>query len=377
MAVLSSSAYEFTRTIVPETDDPYSPSLTIRMVFLGTAWAVALGLVNGIFSFRTNAFFVSGNVVALLSYPMGLFMARVLPRGILNPGPFTIKEHVLVYVIASAAGGAPYGIENVIGQYFDKFLGDKQVTFWNSLMFILTTQMIGYGISGMTRRFLVRSAAMYWPGVLPTVALFVSFHEQHESEEEKKVGGPTRYSFFWTVFVVIFIFQWLPSYYSASLQAISILCFSSNRVARWLGAASPDTGVGVLSLSFDWTNFGATYAPLATPFWASVNFFVGNVVVLWVLAPIGFSKHWFGTPNLEGAFKFDDGTDFPRINSVSLFNRTGNMINPTTLYNPGVYDLNLTAYAQNAPIYMAMGFVMTYATSFATLTAGLTHVALW
>eukprot|EP00842_Homolaphlyctis_polyrhiza_P000609 jgi/Hompol1/1549/HPOL_005639-RA len=121
----------YIRGIVPETDDPHAPSLTVRMVLLGTMWAVALGLVNGIFSFRTNAFAVSGNVVALLSYPMGLFLARVLPRGILNPGPFTLKEHVLIYIIASSAGGQPYGTYNVVGQYFDAFIGDKAVNFWN------------------------------------------------------------------------------------------------------------------------------------------------------------------------------------------------------------------------------------------------------
>ncbi|KAH6592374.1 hypothetical protein BASA61_004563 [Batrachochytrium salamandrivorans] len=118
--------------------------------------------------------------------PLGIFFASVLPRGILNPGPFTIKEHVLVYMIASAAGGQPYGVENVIGQKFDKFMGDADVTFWNSVLFVITTQMIGYGLSGMTRRFLVRPAAMYWPTVLSTVALFVSFHETKSLKNPKR-----------------------------------------------------------------------------------------------------------------------------------------------------------------------------------------------
>ncbi|KAJ1340316.1 hypothetical protein BSLG_005089 [Batrachochytrium salamandrivorans] len=128
------------RGIVPETDDPSAPSMSVRMIFLGTIWAIFLGLMNGIFSFRTNYFSISSNVAAILSYPLGIFFASVLPRGILNPGPFTIKEHVLVYMIASAAGGQPYGVENVIGQKFDKFMGDADVTFWNSVLFVITTQ---------------------------------------------------------------------------------------------------------------------------------------------------------------------------------------------------------------------------------------------
>ncbi|KAJ1340308.1 hypothetical protein BSLG_005081 [Batrachochytrium salamandrivorans] len=178
----------YTEGMVPESDGPDMPSLTARMVVLGTIWAVFLGIMNGIFSFRTNYFFISSNAAAILSYPLGIFFASVLPRGILNPGPFTIKEHVLVYIIASSAGGRPYGVDNIVGQKFPRFMDDQSVTFWNSILFVITTQMIGYGLSGMTRRFLVRPAAIYWPTALSTVALFVAFHDTEESEESKKVG---------------------------------------------------------------------------------------------------------------------------------------------------------------------------------------------
>ncbi|KAH6595228.1 hypothetical protein BASA50_006021 [Batrachochytrium salamandrivorans] len=176
----------YTEGMVPESDGPDMPSLTARMVVLGTIWAVFLGIMNGIFSFRTNYFFISSNAAAILSYPLGIFFASVLPRGILNPGPFTIKEHVLVYIIASSAGGRPYGVDNIVGQKFPRFMDDQSVTFWNSILFVITTQMIGYGLSGMTRRFLVRPAAIYWPTALSTVALFVAFHDTEESEESKK-----------------------------------------------------------------------------------------------------------------------------------------------------------------------------------------------
>ena len=43
-------ARQYTQGIVPETDDPSAPSLSIRMIFLGTIWAVFLGLVNGGFA---------------------------------------------------------------------------------------------------------------------------------------------------------------------------------------------------------------------------------------------------------------------------------------------------------------------------------------
>nr|KAJ3410335.1 hypothetical protein HK105_002958 [Polyrhizophydium stewartii] len=372
-------AQQFIDSVVPTTDDPNAPSLSVRMVLLGTIFAVALGLINGIFSFRTNAFVIPSSLSTLLSYPMGIFLARVLPRGILNPGPFTIKEHVLVYMIAAAAGGAPYGIENVVGQKFEKFLNDPSVTFWNSVFFILTTQMIGYGLSGLTRRYLVRPAAMYWPTVLPTVAMFVSFHETEESEEIKKVGGLSRYSFFWLVFAMSFVWQWIPSFFAPTVQALSILCFftSASKTVRMLGSASPNMGVGMLSISLDWTNFGSFFSPLSTPWWVSVNYFFANVVILWIVVPLAYYNNWFKNPPLAAAYAFADGTDFPRINTPRLFDKSGSQINPTKFYDRNDFSLNQTAYDAVKPIYFSENFATTYATSFLALTAGVTHVGLW
>ncbi|KAJ1343475.1 hypothetical protein BSLG_001973 [Batrachochytrium salamandrivorans] len=377
-AVDESYAEQFVSTIAPTTDDPNDPSLTIRMVVLGTVFAIFLGLVNGIFSFRTVSFAIPSSLVALLSYPIGILCAAVLPRGILNPGPFTIKEHTLIYMIASAAGGKPYGIENVVGQLFPKFLDDSNVTFWNSFLFILCTQMIGYGLSGMTRRFLVRPGAMYWPGNLPTLALFVSFHNTTETEEVRKVGGLSRYGFFWVAFGVMFLWQWFPSYFAGALGSVSLLCMmSSDKHLRMLGSSSPRMGgMGILSLSFDWTSI-SFYGPLSTPWWASVNYFCGNVLMIWIVTPIMFYYNAFGNPPLQGPYTYDDDTPFPILNSPGIFTRTGKPQKAARLYNTVTYDLNLTSYDKVAPIYLTERFALQYAVSFFSLTCGLSHVALW
>ncbi|KAL2912414.1 OPT superfamily [Polyrhizophydium stewartii] len=370
---------QFVDSVVPQTDDPNIPSLSVRMVVLGSLFAVALALMNGIFSFRTNSFTVSSNIATLLSYPMGVFLARVLPRGVLNPGPFSVKEHVLIYIIAGAAGGQPYGIENVIGQKFEKFLNDQAVTYWNSVLFILTTQMIGYGLSGVTRRYLVRPAAVYWPTVLPTVATFVAFHENVETEEVKKVGGLSRYTFFWLVLVMAFVWQWIPSFFAPAVQALSILCFfpSASKTVRMLGSASPNMGVGVLSISLDWTNFGSFFTPLATPWWTSVNYFVANVIILWIVVPLAYYGNWFKNPQLASPYSYEDGSPFPRINTPRLFDKTGKRVDPTAFYDRNDFSLNQTAYDAVKPIYLSENFATTYATSFLALTAGVTHVGLW
>ena len=96
--------------LVPKTDDPLLPSFTLRVMIIGTIWNIFLAISNGIFSFRTTSFQVPGIFATLLSYPMGIFLSRILPRKKinifgktweLNDGDFSIKEHVLIYVIAS------------------------------------------------------------------------------------------------------------------------------------------------------------------------------------------------------------------------------------------------------------------------------------
>jgi uncharacterized oligopeptide transporter (OPT) family protein len=131
-------------SIVPTTDDPSLKALTPRVFLIGTFFALLLSFVNTVLSFRTSGFQVNSTLAILLSYPL----ARVLPFS----SPFNIKEHVLIGVIASAASGTPYGLDNVIVQKFHLFIGNDNITYWESLAWCLITQFLGFGIG--TYRFL-------------------------------------------------------------------------------------------------------------------------------------------------------------------------------------------------------------------------------
>jgi OPT oligopeptide transporter protein len=109
----------YTVSMTPQTDDPATPAFNFRSVFLGCIWGIFLACCDTL-SFRSNAFSVTTCLAQLLSYPMGIYLAYIIPRRLptLNPGPFTVKEHVIVYTIAGRAGGLPYGVDNVIGNSF-------------------------------------------------------------------------------------------------------------------------------------------------------------------------------------------------------------------------------------------------------------------
>ncbi|KAJ3291619.1 hypothetical protein HDU79_002189 [Rhizoclosmatium sp. JEL0117] len=82
------------------------------------------------------------------TYPLGLLWHRIFPKhAFWNPGPFNVKEHVVIYI-----------------------------TFFHALAFVIVTQFTGFGFAGLCRRFLVKPRAIIWPTTFSTLAIFASFH---------------------------------------------------------------------------------------------------------------------------------------------------------------------------------------------------------
>lgn len=75
-------------------------------------------------------------------------------------------------------------------QYAKPYMDDKRINFWNSLAWVSVSQMVGYGVAGITRRFLVKPATMLWPTVLPNVALFTALNGVKTKGDE--IGGVSR-----------------------------------------------------------------------------------------------------------------------------------------------------------------------------------------
>jgi len=71
--------------------------------------------LNQFFYFRYPSVTILGIVAQLLTFPLGRAWAKFLPNikifGIsVNPGPFSIKEHVLITVMASVGNNKPFCI---------------------------------------------------------------------------------------------------------------------------------------------------------------------------------------------------------------------------------------------------------------------------
>ncbi|CAK7335803.1 unnamed protein product [Dovyalis caffra] len=177
---------------VPTTDDPSLPVLTFRMWVLGTLSCVLLSFLNQFFWYRTEPLSITAISAQIAVVPLGQLMAaritdRVFFKGTrweftLNPGPFNVKEHVLITIFANSGAGSVYAIHIVtVVKAFYK----KNITFFVSFIVILTTQVLGFGWAGIFRRYLVEPAAMWWPANLVQVSLF----RYPPSKVEKGSGG--------------------------------------------------------------------------------------------------------------------------------------------------------------------------------------------
>ncbi|KAF9379834.1 hypothetical protein BGX21_002532, partial [Mortierella sp. AD011] len=143
--------------IVSNTDDPTLPSLTFRFWVMGLGFSALISFCNQFFWFRENPITIGMSVVQLLAYPIGKFMAKVLPYGFFNPGPFNVKEHVLIALSANCAAATAYAIDIIVIQ---KIFYNQDFGFLANFLLILTTQMLGFGMAGVLRRYLVYPAAM-------------------------------------------------------------------------------------------------------------------------------------------------------------------------------------------------------------------------
>ena len=121
-------------------------------------------------------------VAQLLSFPLGKAWARLFPTvkifGVsLNPGPFTLKEHVVITIMATVGSTSAYAVRvesNPLSLGFllmtaliqTDVLAVQRVYYgqnWSFLyqwMLVISTQLIGFSLGGIVKRFLVSPPSM-------------------------------------------------------------------------------------------------------------------------------------------------------------------------------------------------------------------------
>ncbi|KAJ8661319.1 OPT family small oligopeptide transporter [Lichtheimia ornata] len=351
------SPIEEVRLVVPNTDDPTLPVYTFRMWFLSIIFCCALAFINQFFWFRQNAMVVTPLVIQLISFPLGKIMEKVIPKSrFFNPGPFNMKEHVLITVMANCSVNTAYAVDIITIQ---RLWYGQDIGWGGGLLLIWTTQLLGYGLAGLCRRFLVYPPSMVWPGNLANISLFRSFHIA-----DKDWTGPTRMRWFLYCFCAMFVYYWLPGYFFQILTFFSWACWINTENRTLAQLTGGFNGLGMLAVTFDWSTIVSyLQSPLVVPWWAIGNVAVGFVIVAWIISPaLYYSNVW-------------DAQKFPII-TQELFDKFGEPWNNSMVLTPE-RTLNETAYAEYGPLYMTSFFAFTYGIGFAGLTAVISHTILY
>ncbi|KAH6625020.1 OPT oligopeptide transporter protein-domain-containing protein [Chaetomium sp. MPI-SDFR-AT-0129] len=373
------SPYPEVRAAVRPTDDPSLPCNTVR------AWTIGLALIflgasmNTLFSLRSPNISLGALIAQVIAWPLGRGWARFVPdievtvplvwfgrgtrngivgiKGVrlkLNPGPFNVKEHAIIVVMAGVSFSVAYATDIILAQkvFYKQDFG----LLWQ-LLLVVSTQSLGYGIAGMMRRFLVYPASMIWPGNLVSVTLMNAMYESSEDRDPTVLGGSmARYSWFGLVTVGAFAYYFIPGWFAQFLSSFAFM--------TWLAPDSPvvnqlfgySTGLSLLPITFDWTQIsGFVGSPLIPPWHAIANTMVGVVLFFVLLASVlHYSGAWY--------------SQFLPMSDSNTYDNRGQRYDVSRILTAD-YTLDVEAYEGYSPLFLSTTFAISYGLSFAAIAS--------
>jgi OPT family small oligopeptide transporter len=359
------SPYPEVRAACTSVDDPTMPVNTFRMWLLGLFYTFLISALNQFFSLRFPTVYITGIVAQLTALPLGKGLERILPTTrfntfgyvwSFNPAPFNIKEHVVITVMANVVVGGAFATDVVATQ---RFFYQQSFSFSYQMMLILSTQLIGFSLGGMLRRFVVWPASMVWPGALVNAALFNTLHKNYGKKERKHMS---REKFFCIALACSAVWYWVPGYLWTGLSVFNWICWIAPNNAVVNGLFGTTSGLGMSVLTFDWSMIAFIGSPLVTPWWSEANIMVALVLVIWIICPIiYYTNGWF--------------SKFMPISSYMVYDNTGMPYDPTVIISNGQFDA--AKYAAYSPVFMPTTRAMSYGIAFASYSAIVVHTFLW
>ncbi|CAK7273350.1 hypothetical protein SEPCBS119000_005608 [Sporothrix epigloea] len=383
--ITNHSPYADVRAVVSNRDDPTQHSSTVRAWVIGLGFTVLLSFVNQFFSIRFPAITLQANVVQLLAFPVGKAWERSIPdwgimlpafivgreaagtpaaRLSLNPGPFNRKEHMLITIMAGVSANTPY-TDNIIWiqnlkEFFDHSFAGQ---FGYQILMALSTNLIGYGLAGLTRRFLVYPAYCVWPTSLVTIAFNDAFHRGDSGPVTtpwRSVWHASRMKFFLITFAGMFVYFWFPGYIFTALSRFSWITWIAPDNVTLNAIAGINNGMGLNPLStFDWNVVTTMIDPLVYPFFASINTIIGSLIFSCAIIAMWFTNAFY--------------TGYLPIDSNGIFTNTGAPYNISMIIDEHKI-FSEEKYQAYSPAYMSAAYSALYCAFFAIYPATLVYV---
>ncbi|KAG9049592.1 hypothetical protein FS837_009792 [Tulasnella sp. UAMH 9824] len=365
------SPYPEVRASVSNTDDPEMPCLTFRMWAVGLALCLIMNAANMYLYLRSPSPYITSPATVILGYAGGKLLAATLPirswklggyEFSLNPGPFNIKEHTLIYILAGITintSPVPYGMGAVI--VWDKrYMQPLRTGF--TFLFLISSQLIGFGLVGLCRQFFIYPASAIWPTNLAVSAMLNTLHAENDIGPDRK--GLSRLRLFFAATAISCLWVFLPGYLFTAFSYFSFICWIWPRnivVNQLFGSVS---GLGLNVLTFDWSQIAWVGSPLVIPFWVQVHVFATFVVIYWILAPILYYTDVWKSGHLP-------------LMGGSAYDRFAKPYNLTRVFDPHTTRFNVTAYEEYSPLYLPISFALTYMLAFAIPPALVMHTVVY
>ncbi|KAK5111395.1 hypothetical protein LTR85_012169 [Meristemomyces frigidus] len=370
------SVYREVRATFMNTDDTNTPCGTIRAWAIGLIWACGLAGLNQFFGPRNPSITVSVYLAQLFCYPMGRLCAATLPTKVflpgtrfaftLNPGPFTIKEHMLITIMcnvstSSTTSTTPMFFEQALPLFF----GQEWAAKWGyQACVLLSMQIFGFSLAGMVRRYIVYPPQMIYYFNLSQASLNNALHNANDSHVNS--WRISRYKFFMIAFTAMFCYFWLPNTIFPTLTYFNWPTWIKPHgtvLSTLMGSYYYNLGLNPFINTFDWNVVAAVVDPIVNPFFVVVQI-VGSLMVwgVCVIIPVFFSNLWY--------------TAYMPINSWYIYDNTGEEYSMSQVMGSNG-GLNQTAYEEYSPAFIPAAAALRYAVSLATVPAVVTFAYLY
>ena len=385
--ITNNSPYADVRAVVSNRDDSTTPCSTVRAWVIGLFFSAAISFVNQFFSIRQPPIAIGANVAQLLAFPLGKAWEKLVPdwgimlpafivgqkavgtragRLSLNPGPFSRKEHMLITIMANVSQNTPYTDYVVWTQYLKVYFDQSYAAqFSYQILMALSSNFIGYGLAGLTRRFLVYPAYCVWPTSLVTIAFNDALHSTDTGPVQtpwRSVWHASRMKFFAFAFCGMFVYYWFPAYIFNALSAFSWMTWIAPNNIPLSAVSGLSSGMGLNPVpTFDWNIIAAQLDPLVVPFFTSINFFAGALLSTLIIISVWFSNAL--------------NTGYLPINTNHVYNNMGHRYNISEIIDDHQI-FSEEKYIAYSPGYLTAGNISVYSFFFAIYPALIVYVAL-
>jgi OPT family small oligopeptide transporter len=270
--------------------------------------------------------------------------------------------------MANVAYQIPYSNYVVWTQYLPQYFNQRYAgEFAYQLLIALGTNFVGYGMAGLTRRFLVYPASCVWPASLVTIALNQAFHNEKNVPVEgpfKMVFRASRYKFFLIAFAAMFVWFWFPNWIFTALSLFSWMSWIAPNSLNLNTITGFSNGLGLNPWpTFDWNILLFDQLdPLMVPFFSTFNRFLGMFFSFFIIIAMWYTNTY--------------NTGYLPINSNRVFDNTAHLYNVSrTIDEHGLFDP--VKYEAYSPPYLAAGNLVIYIFFFSIYPATLMYIGLY